>query len=254
MPGLEHSSYPVSGEGFSGVALVTGASGSLGQAISRLLARRGHPVALQYLNGKEKALRLASQLRTRTIAVRADVSSYDDVRMMEELVRSSLGEVSVVVTAAGIRRDALLAGQSEEDWRRTIEVNLLGTFNVVRAVLPRMLVARIGRVITVVSPAGLVGSPGQTAYSASKAGVIGMTRSLAHECGRRGVTVNALSPGFVETDLTVGVPAAARDRLSQRIALRRAGQADEIAEAVHFILDTPYMTGQVVSVDGGLTA
>ena len=149
--------------------------------------------------------------------------------------------------------DGLMATQSVDDWTATINVNLIGTFHTCRAVLPSMLRQRWGRIINVVSPAGLIGSRGQTAYSASKAGVMGLTRSLALECGKRKVTVNALSPGLMATALTEEMPDEVRKALLERTAFSRLGQPEEIAKGVELLLDADYMTGQVLSIDGGIS-
>ncbi len=223
--------------GHSDVALVTGASGALGAAVAEVLDARGYRLALHYSTGEERAKQVSARLRGESITVQADVGDWDSVRAMAERVQAELGLVSVLVTASAVRRDGLMATQSVHEWAQTIQVNLLGTFYACRAVLPAMLSQRWGRVITVVSPAGIIGSSGQTAYSASKAAVIGMTRSLALECGRRNVTVNALSPGFMSTALTEGLPEQARQRLVDRSAIRRAGTPAEVARGVGLLLE-----------------
>ncbi|MHB8464115.1 MAG: 3-oxoacyl-ACP reductase family protein [Acidimicrobiales bacterium] len=235
-------------------ALVTGASGALGGAVAEVLDRRGCRVAVHYASNKEAAAAVAARLVHAPIEVHADVADWHQVKDMTDEVLRAFGRVDVLVNCAGIRRDFLLAGQGVEEWRHVIEVNLLGTFHVTRALVPMMLRARKGAIINVVSPAALFGNPGQSAYCASKAGVVGLTRALAHECGRRGVTVNALSPGFMETPMTAGVPADIQRQILERTPMRRAGGPEEIAETVSLMLDASYMTGQVISIDGGLTA
>jgi 3-oxoacyl-[acyl-carrier protein] reductase len=242
----------VSGEG-ARVALVTGGSGQLGGEICRVLDAAGYDVAVHYMSGAERAEAVASELGRRTTVVQADLADWDAVAEMEEKVRAELGPVAVLVNSGAVRNDGLMAGQSPEKWRQVIDVNLIGTFHACRAVVARMLRARWGRIVNVVSPAGLIGSPGQTAYSASKAGVIGMTRSLAYECGRRGVTVNCLSPGFMETEITAGVPAEVKEAILARTPLARFGNPAEVAALIPMIVDAAYMTGQVISVDGGLS-
>jgi 3-oxoacyl-[acyl-carrier protein] reductase len=235
------------------VALVTGGSGALGSAIAKLLDSRGFRVALHYANNEAGARKAQADLTNPSMAVQADVADWDSVRAMEESVREELGPVAVLVNSGAIRRDGLMATQSVTDWQLTIQTNLVGTFHTCRAVLPEMLRGRWGRIINIVSPAGLIGSAGQTAYSASKAGVIGLTRSLALECGRRKVTVNALSPGFMKTELTESVPEQQQQAFLDRTALRRAGTPEEVATGVGLLLDADYMTGQVLSIDGGLS-
>lgn len=235
------------------VALVTGASGSLGAAIAKLLDSRGFRLALHYAGNEEAARKLQAELGNDSVVVQADVADWDAVRAMESAVRDALGPVSVLVNSGAVRRDGLMATQSVTDWQQTIQTNLVGTFHTCRATVPEMLRQRWGRIINVVSPAGLIGSRGQTAYSASKAGVIGMTRSLALECGKRKVTVNALSPGFMETGLTDEVPDKVRGSFLDRTAVRRFGSPEEIALGVGLLVDADYMTGQVLSIDGGLS-
>lgn len=236
----------------SNVALVTGASGALGAAVASVLDSRGYRIAVHYSSGEKRAKEVSARLRGESMVVQADVSDWKSVSAMVERVQSELGTVSVLVTSSAVRRDGLMATQSVDEWTQTIQVNLLGTFHACRAVLPKMLSQRWGRIITVVSPAGIIGSSGQTAYSASKAAVIGMTRSLALECGRRNVTVNALSPGFMSTALTEGLPEQARQRILERSAIRRAATPAEVARGVELLLDAGYMTGQVLSIDGGV--
>lgn len=237
-------------------ALVTGGAGALGRAIVDTLIADGYSVAVHYFEGAEAARSLVRQYDSRAFCLQADVSSWDAVARMEGEFRerANVSAVTALVNAAGIRADGLMAGQSTQEWRRVVEVNLLGTFHVCRAFLPRMLQNRCGRILNIVSPAALKGSPGQTAYSASKAGVVGLTRTLAVECGRRGVTVNALSPGFMDTPLTAGVPADVRELLVQGIPLRRVTTPEEIARLVPQLLAHEYITGQVISADGGLSA
>lgn len=235
-----------------GVALVTGASGALGAAISTVLDDMGFSLALHYAGNESAAKELGERLTNPAMTVQADVGDWLAVTAMAAAVADELGPVGVVVNSGGVRKDGLMATQSVQEWANTIQVNLLGTFHVTRAVLPGMLRSRWGRVINVVSPAGLIGSRGQTAYSASKAGVVGMTRSLALECGRRNVTVNALSPGFIETELTREVPEEVRQDFLRRTAVRRFATADEVAAATRLLVESDYMTGQVLSIDGGL--
>jgi 3-oxoacyl-[acyl-carrier protein] reductase len=236
----------------AGVALVTGASGTLGAACAKVLDAKGFRVALHYTRNEDAARKVAAELTNAAIVVGADIGDWAEVSAMAERATEELGAVSVLVNSGAIRRDGLMATQSVRDWTAAIQVNLVGAFHVSRAVLPGMLRGRWGRIINVVSPAGLVGSAGQTAYSAAKAGVIGMTRSLAVECGRRGVTVNALSPGFMPTGFTEGVPDEVRARFADRTPVRRFVTPEEVARGVELLVDSAAMTGQVLSIDGGL--
>ncbi|NWF29130.1 SDR family oxidoreductase [Streptomyces sp. PKU-EA00015] len=211
------------------VALVTGASGALGAAVARVLDHRGYRLALHYTSGEDRARKAAAELSGPSTLVRADVADWAATRDMVDRVRAELGGISVLA------------------------VNLIGTFHTCRAALPDMLRGRWGRIINVVSPAGLLGSRGQTAYSAAKAGVLGMTRSLALECGRFNVTVNALSPGLMATALTEELPAEVSATLVARTAFGRMGTPDEVARGIELLLDADYMTGQVLSIDGGMS-
>jgi len=235
------------------VALVTGASGALGAAVAHVLDRRGYRLALHYATGADRARKLAAELSGPSMVVQADVADWAATHYLVAQVRSELGGISVLVNAGAIRRDGLMATQPVADWTQTIAVNLLGTFHTCRAALPDMMRTRWGRIINIVSPAALIGSRGQTAYSAAKAGVVGMTRSLALECGRFNVTVNALSPGLMDTALTETISAQARAALLARTAFDRVGTPEEVASGIELLLDADYMTGQVVSIDGGMS-
>jgi 3-oxoacyl-[acyl-carrier protein] reductase len=235
------------------VALVTGASGGLGQALAIELDAWGCRVALHCNRSEAAARAVQEKLVHDSVVVAADVGSWDAVSALFERVEASVGSVDVLVNNAAIRKDALMAAQSPDDWRRVIDTNLIGTFHTTRLALPRMLRQRWGRVINVASPSGLIATSGQTAYSASKAGVVGMTRTLAAECGRRGVTVNALSPGFMETAMTEGVRDEVKDWMMGKLPIPRFTTPEEVAGCIGLFLDSDYMTGQVVSVDGGIS-
>jgi 3-oxoacyl-[acyl-carrier protein] reductase len=235
------------------VALVTGASGGLGQALAIELDGLGCRVALHCNSSEAAARAVQEKLTNDSVVVAADVGSWDAVGALFEQVDAALGPVDVLVNNAAIRKDALMAVQSPGDWRRVIDTNLMGTFHTTRLALPRMLRQHWGRVVNVVSPSGLIATAGQTAYSASKAGVIGLTRTLAAECGRRGVTVNALSPGFMETAMTEGLSDQVRDWMMGKLPIPRFTTPEEVAGCIGLFLDADYMTGQVVSVDGGIS-
>jgi 3-oxoacyl-[acyl-carrier protein] reductase len=235
------------------VALVTGASGGLGQALALELDRQGCRVALHCNRSRDAAEAVQDKLVHDSVVVSGDIGSWDEVGVLHGEIVAALGPVDVLVNNAAVRKDALMAMQSPEDWRQVIDTNLMGTFHTTRAVLPKMLRRRWGRVINVVSPSGLIATPGQTAYSASKAGVIGLTRTLAAECGRRGVTVNALSPGFMETRMTEAVPQHFREQMAAKLPIPRMTTPEEVAASIAFLLDCEYITGQVISIDGGIS-
>lgn len=234
-------------------ALVTGGSGVLGAVAARVLAGRGVPVALHAHAHPDRAEALAAELEVATAVVAGDLATPDGAEAAVAAATEALGPVRILVHCAGVRVDGLVVGQDPAVWAETIRVNLLGTYHVDRAVLPAMLAARWGRIVNVSSPVASFGNAGQSAYAASKAGVEALTRTLAQEVGRRSITVNALSPGFVESALTAEVADAARDRLLGRTALRRPAPPEEVAPVLEMLLDAGYLTGQVVAVDGGMT-
>jgi 3-oxoacyl-[acyl-carrier protein] reductase len=235
------------------VALVTGASGGLGQALAIELDQLGCRVAVHYNRSEGPALAVQSKLEHDSVVVGGDVGSWDAVQEMQARIEAELGPVDVLVNNAAVRKDALMAMQPPEDWRRVIDTNLIGTFHTARAAVPHMLRQRWGRVINIVSPSGLIATAGQTAYGASKAGVIGLTKTLAAECGRRGVTVNALSPGFMETAMTESASEKFKAGMRKKLPVPRFTTPDEVARAVGVFLDNDYVTGQVLSVDGGIS-
>lgn len=235
------------------VALVTGASGGLGGAIAIELDAQGCRVALHYNRSEDDARAVQARLTNASTLVQGDVGDWASVTSLHERVRDELGDVDILVSNAAVRRDALMAMQSPDAWRDVIETNLMGTFHVCRVVLPVMLRRRWGRIVNVVSPSALVATPGQTAYSASKAGMIGLTRTLAAECGRRGVTVNALSPGFMETRMTAGASVKFKQKIADQLPIPRVTTPEEAARAIRVFLDNDYVTGQVLSVDGGIS-
>ncbi|HMJ78245.1 MAG TPA: SDR family NAD(P)-dependent oxidoreductase [Iamia sp.] len=244
---------PVEGMPEGTAALVTGASGALGGVAARILARRGLAVALHAHAHPERAEAVAADLDVPSAVVAGDLGTPEGADAVVAAATDALGPVRVLVHCAGVRVDGLVVGQDPAVWAETIRVNLLATYHVDRAVLPAMLKARWGRIVNVTSPVASFGNAGQSAYAASKAGVEALTRTLAHEVGRRSITVNALSPGFVESTITAEVADAARDRLLDRTALRRPAAPDEVGPVLDMLLDAAYLTGQVVAVDGGMT-
>jgi 3-oxoacyl-[acyl-carrier protein] reductase len=235
------------------VALVTGASGGLGQDLAIELDALGCRVAVHYNSSAAAARAVRDKLHNDAIVVTGDVASWDAVTAMYEQIRTELGPVDVLVNNGAIRKDSLMAMQSPQDWREVIETNLIGTFHTSRVAVGHMLRQRWGRIVNIVSPSGLIATAGQTAYSASKAGVIGLTRTLAAECGRRGVTVNALSPGFMVTAMTRDLPENVMDGIRNKCPIPRFGTTEEVARSIGLFLDSDYMTGQVISIDGGVS-
>ncbi len=239
------------------IALVTGGSRGIGRAIARRLAADGMAVAVNYSTSADMADEVVADVTGAggvAIAVGCDVSDEASVDQMFTAIEQELGPVAVLVNNAGITRDGLAARMSTEDFTRVLAVNLTSTFLCSRRSMRNMMKARWGRMINLSSVSGIGGNPGQSNYSASKAGIIGFTRSLAQELGSRSITVNAVAPGFIETDMTSDVVATRGDEIAERVALGRMGTPEEIAAAVAFLAseDASYINGHVLVVDGGL--
>jgi 3-oxoacyl-[acyl-carrier protein] reductase len=234
------------------VALVTGGSRGIGAAICRELGRAGARVAVGYRSGKEGAEEVAGEVGG--FAFQGNVADAGEAQALVEQVESELGDIDVLVNNAGVTRDTLIARMSDEDWEVVLEANLRGAFNMCRAVSRKMLRRRSGAIVNMSSVVGIHGNPGQANYVASKAGIIGLTKALARELGSRGVRVNAVAPGYIDTALTQVLPAAARDAILANTPLARLGQPEDVAGAVRFLCsdDASFVTGEVVLVDGGL--
>ena len=248
----------MSGDNKNGCAIVTGGSRGIGAAIAERLARDGCDVVLTYRSNAEQAETVAASCRSlgvRAFAVQAELSSEDDCLNLVEAARDRLGPIRVLVNNAGLTRDGLVLRMSREQFSSVIDVNLIGPFMLCKAVLTDMVRARRGRIINISSIAGIYGNAGQANYAAAKAGLIGLTRTLAKEVGSRGVTVNAIAPGFIETDMTAALPEELKSGAVKNIPLGRFGQPADVAAAVGFLAspDAAYITGQVLEVAGGLT-
>lgn len=239
-------------------ALVTGAARGIGKAIAMRLAREGARVAVNYVQGMEElAEQTVSEIRAaggQAMAVRADVTQEGDVAAMFDEVIKAWGRLDILVNNAGITRDGLIIRMKDEDFDRVLQVNLYGSFHCSREAAKIMMRQRGGRIVNIASVMGVVGNAGQVNYSASKAGIIGLTKSLAKEIGGRGITVNAVAPGYIQTDMTAVLPDKIKEGILGLIPLQQLGEADDVANLVAFLVsdDSRYITGQVIHVDGGM--
>lgn len=239
------------------VALVTGGSRGIGRAIALALAEAGADVAVNYSGNEAKALEVVAEIEKlgrRGIAIRANVASGEEVEQMVSQVLDTFGKLDILVNNAGITRDNLIMRMKEEDWDQVIDTNLKGVFLCIKAVTRPMMKQRSGRIINISSVVGVAGNAGQANYVAAKAGVIGLTKTTAKELASRGITVNAIAPGFIETDMTDVLGENIREELMKAIPLARLGKPEDIARAVRFLAssDAEYITGQVIHVDGGM--
>lgn len=239
------------------VAVVTGSSRGIGRAIALELAARGAKVVVNYNSNSAAAEEVVGKITEsggEAIAIQADVSKLDQAKALIKAAAAEYGKLDILVNNAGITRDNLMALMKEEDWDLIMETNLKSAFNCSKAALRFMMRKRYGRIINITSVAGLSGNAGQTNYSASKAGLIGLTKALAREIGARSITVNAIAPGFVETDLTRELPDDLKQAAIEITPLGRWGTGEDVAYAVAFMAsdEASYITGQTLSVDGGM--
>ena len=240
---------------FSGkIVIVTGSGRGIGRTIAEKFAAAGATVVVSDVD-EAIVNEVAAALPNSAIGVKADVTNADEVENLIKQAMERFGRVDVVVNNAGITRDTLLIRMAEKDWDMVLDINLKGAFLVTKSAAKVMMKQRSGRIVNISSVVGLFGNAGQANYSASKAGLIGFTKSVAKEIGARGVTVNAVAPGFIETEMTKTLPEAARNQFLDLSAIKRAGTPEDVASAVMFLAsdDASYITGHVLSVDGGLS-
>ena len=238
-------------------ALVTGASCGIGRSIALQLAEEGYNVAVNYAGSKDKAEAVVEEIKAKGVdsfAIQANVANGDEVKAMIKEVVSQFGSVDVLVNNAGITRDNLLMRMKEQEWDDVIDTNLKGVFNCIQKVTPQMLRQRGGAIINLSSVVGAVGNPGQANYVATKAGVVGLTKSSARELASRGITVNAVAPGFIVSDMTDALSDELKDQMLEQIPLARFGEDTDIANTVAFLASdkAKYITGQTIHVNGGM--
>lgn len=239
-------------------ALVTGSSRGIGKAIALELGRRGYAVAVHYVANQAAAQAVADQIAHeggQAVLLCADLSQSGAAAQLVTQAHASLGGLEVLVNNAGITRDTLLIRMKDDDWDSVIETNLSAVFRLSREAIKLMMKAKWGRVINISSVVGLLGNPGQANYVAAKAGIIGFTRAVAKEYASRGITVNAIAPGFIESDMTAKLPEAVQQEYLKQIPVGRFGKPEEVAKAVAFLVsdDAAYINGQTLCVDGGMT-
>lgn len=238
------------------VALVTGAAQGIGKAIAHLLAKNGADVVVSDIN-LEKAQETSEAIQKmgrKSLALKVNVVDLSEVERMVETILGQFGRIDILVNNAGITRDRLILRMTEEDWDAVLDVNLKGTFHCTKAVIRHMAKQRSGKIVNIASVSGEMGNPGQANYSASKAGVIGFTKTIAREFAARGINVNAIAPGFIQTAMTDAIPEKSKETLIQMIPMERLGQPEDVAEAVLFLVSerSSYITGQVLNVNGGI--
>ena len=238
-------------------ALITGATRGIGKQIAITLAKQGYNIALNYRKENEELENTKKEIEkigVQILAVKGDVANFEDCENFVKQVIERFGQIDVLVNNAGITKDMLLMRMKKEDFEQVIDTNLVGTFNVTKNVVPYMMKARSGRIINISSVVGISGNAGQTNYSASKAGIIGFTKSLAKEIVSRNILVNAVAPGFIETNMTDVLKDDVKQEIAKNIPLKRMGTAQDVANVVKFLAsdDSSYITGQVINVDGGM--
>ncbi|MCS7149329.1 MAG: 3-oxoacyl-[acyl-carrier-protein] reductase [Caldimicrobium sp.] len=239
------------------LALVTGASRGIGRAIAIELAKAGAEVIINYLGSEKKAIEVKDQITSlgkKAHLLRFDVSNSEDVKKAIKNIEENIGQIHILVNNAGITRDNLFVRMKEEDWEAVLRTNLFSAFYVTQAVLPMMLKVRWGRIINISSVVAFTGNPGQVNYASAKAGLIGFTKALSLEVAGRNITVNAIAPGYIETDMTEKLPEKVKEAFLQEIPLKRAGLPEEVAHLSVFLASdlASYITGTVFHINGGL--
>ncbi len=239
------------------VALITGGSRGIGRVVALNLAKEGYNITLCYTSNEAAAQETVAEIEktgVKALAVKADVSKESDVNALVQAARDAFGPIEVLVNNAGITRDGLLLRMSEKDISDVLDTNLKGAFFCTKAVLKDMMKSRYGKIVNITSIVGVTGNAGQSNYAASKAGLIGFTKSVAKEYGSKGICVNAVAPGFIETEMTEKLPEEVKNTYLERISLKRFGTPEDVANVVSFLAGhkSDYVTGQVIEVTGGM--
>ena len=238
-------------------ALITGATRGIGKQIAKTLAEAGYDIAINYRKENEELKNTKQEIEqtgAKCLSVQGDVSNYEDCEKIAKEIIEEYGKIDVLVNNAGITKDTLLMRMKKEDFEDVINVNLVGTFNMTKNIIPYMMKNRSGRIINISSVVGINGNAGQANYAASKAGIIGFTKSLAKEVGSRNILVNSIAPGFIETAMTEVLKEEIKEEIAKTIPLKRMGKAQDVANVVKFLAseESSYITGQVIHVDGGM--
>ena len=239
------------------IALITGGTRGIGKQIALTFAKEGYNIALNYRTENEDLKNTKKEIEENNVkcfTFQGDVTNFKDCEQFVKQIVEEFGNIDVLVNNAGITRDTLLMRMKEEDFKQVIDTNLIGTFNVTKNVISYMMKARSGRIINISSVVGISGNAGQTNYAASKAGIIGFTKSLAKEVASRNITVNAVAPGFIETQMTDVLKDDIKEEIAKKIPLKRMGTPQDVANVVKFLAsnDSSYITGQVINIDGGM--
>ena len=239
------------------VAFITGGTRGIGKQIAITLANEGYDIAINYRQENKELEETRNEIKknnVKCLAVKGNIAKFEDTKSMATKIIEEFGKIDILVNNAGITKDMLLMRMKPEDFKNVIDVNLIGTFNVTKNVIPYMMKKREGKIINISSVVGISGNAGQTNYSSSKAGIIGFTKSLAKEVGSRNILVNAVAPGFIKTQMTDILKEEVKDEISNKIPLKRMGTPKDVANVVKFLAseDSSYITGQVIHIDGGM--
>lgn len=239
------------------LVIITGGTRGIGKQIALTFAKEGYNIAINYRTENEDLKNTKKEIEENNVkcfTFQGDVTNFKDCEQFVKQIVEEFGNIDVLVNNAGITRDTLLMRMKEEDFKQVIDTNLIGTFNVTKNVISYMMKARSGRIINISSVVGISGNAGQTNYSASKAGIIGFTKSLAKEVASRNITVNAVAPGFIETQMTDVLKDDIKEEIAKKIPLKRMGTPQDVANVVKFLAssDSSYITGQVINIDGGM--